>query len=72
LKKKKESMTKNNRITILLYFTFMEFLLFLTMPNFVEIVLLIRTSVAVHLVVSLAVDAFEEIRVRLAFLCSKS
>jgi len=41
------------------------------MLNFVETVLPIRTSVAVCLVVSLAVDTFEEIRVRLTFLYSK-
>jgi len=41
------------------------------MPNFVETVSPIRTSVAVCLVVSLAVDTLEEIRARLTFLYSK-
>ena len=45
--------------------------MFLTMPNFVETVLPIRTSVAVCLVVPLAVNALEEIRARLTFLYSK-
>jgi len=49
----------------------MEFLLLLTMPNFVEIVLLVRISITVYLVVSLAVDILKKIRAKLAFLYSK-
>lgn len=70
-KRKRKPMTKDNRIITLLYSTFVEFLLFLIMPNFVETVLSMRTSVAICLVVFLAVNALEEIRARLAFLYSK-
>ena len=48
-KRKRNSMTKDNRIITLLYSTFVEFLLFLIMPNFVETVLSMRISVAVCL-----------------------
>jgi len=41
------------------------------MPLFIEIVSPIRTSVAVHLIVFFTIDIFENIRARLAFLCSK-
>jgi len=49
----------------------MEFLLFSTMPLFVEMVMPIRTGVTVHLIVFFAIDAFEDIRARLTFLHSK-
>ena len=42
-------MTKDNRIITLLYSTFVEFLLFLIIPNFVETVLSMRISVVVCL-----------------------
>ena len=61
----------NNRIATLLYSTDTEFLLFSTLPLFIEIVSPIRTSVAVHLMVSFTIDTFEDVRARLAFLCSK-
>ena len=48
-KRKRKPMTKDNRIITLLYSTFVEFLLFLIMPNFVETVLSMRISVAVCL-----------------------
>jgi len=41
------------------------------MPLFIEIVLPIRTSAAVHLMVFFTIDTFEDVRVRLAFFCSK-
>ena len=49
----------------------MEFLLFFTMPNFIETVTPIRTCVAVHLMVAFAVNTFERMRTKLTFLCSK-
>ena len=49
----------------------MELLLFLTMPIFVKIVILIRTYITVYLMVSLTVNIFERMRTRLAFLCSE-
>ena len=48
-KRKRKPMTKDNRIITLLYSTFVEFLLFLIMPNFVETVLSMRISIAVYL-----------------------
>jgi len=70
--KEKETITlTDNRIATLLYSTDMEFLLFSTVPLFIEIVSPIRTSVSVHLIVSFIIDAFEDIRIRLTFLCSK-
>jgi len=41
------------------------------MPLFIEIISLIRTSVAVHLMVFFTIDTFEDIRARLAFLYSR-
>jgi len=67
----KKTKPKDNRITTLLYSTCMKFLLFLAMPNFVETVSPVRTSVTVCLVIPLAVDALEEMRARLTFLCSE-
>jgi len=49
----------------------MEFLLFLTMPIFVEMVTPIRTCITVHLMVSLAVGVSEGMGARLAFHCSE-
>ena len=45
--------------------------MFSTMLLFIEIVLPIRTSTAVHLMVFFTIDTFEDVRARLAFLCSK-
>jgi len=41
------------------------------MPISIKIVLLIWTSIVVHLMVTFTVDTFENIRTRLTFLCSK-
>ena len=71
-RKEKETITSmDNKITTLLYSTNIEFLLFSTMPLFIEMVLPIRTSVAVCLIVFFTIDAFKDMRVRLGFLCSK-
>ena len=70
-KKKRKPTTKDNRILTLLYFTFMEFLLFLTMSIFVKTVMLIRIYITVYLMVSLAVNIFKKMRTKLAFLCSE-
>jgi len=48
-----------------------EFLLFSTVPLFVEMVSPIRTFVTICLMVSLAVNILEDIRTRFAFLHSK-
>ena len=50
----------------------MEFLLFSTMPISIEMVSLIWTSIAVCLMVAFTVGTFEDMRIRLAFLCSES
>jgi len=42
-----------------------------TIPLFVEIVMSIRTGVTVHLIVSFAIDAFEDMKARLAFFYSE-
>ena len=44
-----------------------EFLLFSTMPLSIEMVMSIRTNIAVHLMIPFVVHAFEDIRIRLAF-----
>ena len=54
-----------------LYSTFMKFLLFSTIPLFVETVTSIRISIVVCLIVSFAADTLEGMRARLTFLCSK-
>ena len=53
-KKKKKLTPKDNKITTLLYFTYMEFLLFFTMPNFVKTVSPVRTSITVPFVMTLS------------------
>ena len=65
--KQNKNKTKTNRIAILLYSTFVEFLLFYTIPLSVETVSPIRTSIAVCLIVSFTVNAFEEMRLRIIF-----
>lgn len=45
--------------------------MFFTMPNFVEIVSPVRTSITVPLVIFLAVNILKKMRVRLVFFCSK-
>ena len=72
-RKEKERITlMDNRIAILLYSTDMEFLLFSTMSLFIEMVSPIRKSVSVCLMVFFTIDVFEDMRIRLAFLCNKS
>ena len=66
-KKKKEKKKKTNLVTLtglLHYYTLLskEFLLFSTMPIFVEPVTPIRTTIAICLIVSLAIHAFEDMR----------
>ena len=70
-KRKKKSTSKNDRIAILLYSTFTESLLFSTVLLFVETVMPIKTGMAVHLMVSFAIDIVENIRARLTFFYSK-
>jgi len=41
------------------------------MPLFVEMVMLIRTGMTVHLMVSFAIEVFEDMRARLAFFHSE-
>ena len=71
LKKKRKPISKDNKITILLYSTFVEFLLFLIMPIFIEMVMSIRTCITVYLMVSLVFNILERMKARVAFLCSK-
>ena len=65
LKRKKKSIFKNNKIATLLYSTFTEFLWFYTMLLFVEMVMLIKIGKTVHLMISFAIDIFEDVRARL-------
>jgi len=64
-------MLEDNMIVILLYSILVEFLSFSTMPLFVQTFLPIRTWITVCLMVFLAVNTLEDMRVRLAFLSSK-
>jgi len=66
-KEKKKRKKKTNLVTLtglLHYCTLLlkEFLLFSTMPIFVEPVTPIRTTIAIHLMVSLAIHTFEDMR----------
>ena len=66
-KKKKKKEKKTNLVTLtgsLHYCTLLskEFLLFSTVPIFVELVMPIRTAITIHLIVSLAIHAFEDMR----------
>ena len=65
--KKKKEKKETNLVTLtglLHYCTLLlkEFLLFSTMPLFVELVAPIRTTIAICLMVSLAIHAFEDMR----------
>ena len=64
-KKKKENKTNQAALTGLLHYCTLlskEFLLFSTMPIFIEMVMPIRTTIAVYLMVSLAIHALEDLR----------
>ena len=66
-KKKKKKEKKTNLVTLtgsLPYCTLLskEFMLFSTVPIFVELVMPIRTAITIHLIVSLAIHAFEDMR----------
>jgi len=66
-KKKKKKEKKTNLVTLtesLHCCTLLseEFLLFSTVPIFVELVMPIRTAIAIRLMVSLAIHAFEDMR----------
>ena len=69
-KKIKERKRKRNLTTLtgsLHYCTLLskEFLLFPTMPIPIETVVPVRTAIAIHLMVSFAIHAFEDMRARL-------
>ena len=70
-RKKENNYSKDNKITILIYSTIREFLLFSTILLFVKMVFSIRTFIAVCLVVTFTVDALAGIRARLTIFCSK-
>ena len=64
-KKKREKETNLVMLTGLLHYCTLlsrEFLLFSTVPLFVKPVAPIRTTIAIHLMVSLAIHAFEDMR----------
>jgi len=64
-KKKEEEKTNLVMLTGLLHYCTLllkEFLLFSTMPLFIEPVVPIRTTIAIRLMVSLAIHAFEDMR----------
>ena len=77
MKRKKKRKRKTNLsmlIGLLYYYTLLskEFLLFSTMPISIEMVMLIRTTIAVCLMIPFVVHAFEDVRTRLAFFGSCS
>ena len=64
-KKKREKETNLVTLTGLLHYCTLlskEFLLFFTMPIFIETVVPIRTTIAIHLMVSLAIYTLEDMR----------
>ena len=62
--KEKKRKKKTNLVGLLHYYTLLskEFLLFSTVPIFVEPVMPIRTTIAIYLMVSLAIHTFEDMR----------
>ena len=64
-KKRKKRKTNQVMLTGLLHYCTLlskEFLLFSTMPIFIEMVTPIRTTIAIHLMVSLVIHVFEDMR----------
>ena len=73
--KEKERKTNLTILTRLLhYYTLLmkEFLLFSTIPISIETVTLIRTTIAIHLIIPFAIHAFEGMRAWLAFFGGRS
>ena len=63
MKKKKENKPiYANRITTLLYSTFERVPIVFTMPILIETVTPVRTTRAVHLMISFAIHVFEDMR----------
>ena len=74
-KKKREKETNLVMLTGLLHYCTLlskEFLLFSTMPLFVKLVVPIRTTIAICLMVSLAIHAFEDMRTWLTNIGSRT
>ena len=68
--RKEKKKTNLSMLTGLLHYCILlskEFLLFSTMPISIETVVLIRTTIAVCLIIPFAVHVFEDMRTRLAF-----
>ena len=64
-KRKNKKKTNQSMLTGLLHYCTLlskEFLLFFTMPIFIETVVPIRTTIAIHLMVSLAIYTLEDMR----------
>jgi len=77
MKNGKEKERKTNLTTLaglIHYYTLLskEFLLFSTMPISIETVTLVRTTIAVRLMIPFAIHAFEDMRTWLAFFGSHS
>ena len=72
-RKRKQKPTYDNRISTF-YCTLLvkELLLFSTVPVSIEMVMPIRTANTIHLMVALAIHAFEDVRTRLSFFGSHS
>jgi len=73
--KKKERKTNLTMLTELLHYCTLltkEFLLFSTMPISIEMVMPIRTTIAIYLMVPFAIHAFEDVRAWLAFFGGRS
>jgi len=71
--KRKEKKTNQAMLTGLLHYCTLlskEFLLFSTMPISIETVMPIRTTIAIHLMISLAIYALEDMRTWLTHISS--